>query len=483
MSEKLSRRQVIRGSAVAAAGVAMSRMTRPAQGALGANERVRMAVAGIKGRGGSHIDAFGSMKGDVEVAYLVDPDSTLFDSRNGDLEKKGGYKAQCVQDIRRVLDDKTVDAVSIATPNHWHSLMTIWACQAGKDVYVEKPMSHNVHEGRIAVEAARKYKRIVQHGTQNRSDANWWKVAAHIKKGTFGKVLVSRGLCYKNRGSIGFKEPKSPPSTLDFNLWLGPAQEHAYHENLVHYNWHWFWDFGNGDIGNQGVHQMDVARWMTGETLPKRVFSLGGRFGYEDQGQTANTQIAVFDYGNDKPQVIFEVRGLKTDQYYGQGTGNVIHCEEATIVGNNKFIPRGSSEAQKLPPIDVEIGPGSGPFGNFIAAVRSRKESDLNAPVLEAHLSSALCHLANVSYRLGTEVEFSQSREMFGTDLAAAEAFARMRENLKDDNGLPINEMTYRLGRTLAFNPKTERFKDDAEADAMLTRDYRKEFSVPDSLA
>ncbi|MCE9606846.1 MAG: Gfo/Idh/MocA family oxidoreductase, partial [Planctomycetia bacterium] len=264
--------------------------------AIGANERVRVAVAGLNGRGHAHTGAYFNMA-DVEVAYLVDPDTRTYAKHLSKIdEKKRTDKPQQVQDIRKALDDKNVDAVSIATPNHWHALMTIWACEAGKDVYVEKPCSHNIHEGRIAVEAARKHNRIVQHGTQNRASKAWSELAVAVKAGTFGKLVVSRGLCYKPRKSIGMKPVTPAPAEIDFNLWLGPAPEQPHHGNLVHYNWHWFWDFGNGDFGNQGVHQADIARWMIpGATLPKSVVSVGGRVGYMDQGQTPNTQINLYD--------------------------------------------------------------------------------------------------------------------------------------------------------------------------------------------
>ena len=256
----------------------------------------------------------------MQITYLIDPDTRTFARHLKTIENDGGNTPKTVQDVRKALDDKDLDAVSIATPNHWHALMTIWACQAGKDVYVEKPCSHNVHEGRIAVEIARKHNRIVQHGTQSRSSGELGAGRGRPSAvGKLGKLLVSRGLCYKARGTHRRSKPTtSPPAELDFNLWLGPAAEQPYHENLVHYNWHWFWDFGNGDIGNQGVHQMDIARWVIpGATLPKSVISLGGRFGYNDQGETPNTQIAIIDYG--ETQLIFEVRGLKTDKYHGRG--------------------------------------------------------------------------------------------------------------------------------------------------------------------
>ena len=277
----LSRRQFLNRSLAAAsvgAGFAIGG-TKSSGRVLGANDTVRVAVAGLNGRGGSHVDEFGKMAG-VAIACLVDPDTRTYEKRIRQVESHGGRTPSTVQDIRRVLEDKNVDVVSIATPNHWHALMTIWAVQAGKDVYVEKPCSHNVHEGRIAVEAARRHQRIVQHGTQSRSSKEWALAAEAVRSGKLGKLLISRALCYKPRGSIGFKPVAPPPPEVDFNLWLGPAPEQPFHANLVHYNWHWFWDFGNGDIGNQGVHQMDIARWLIpgpdgkGVTYPRTVTSV-----------------------------------------------------------------------------------------------------------------------------------------------------------------------------------------------------------------
>jgi predicted dehydrogenase len=437
-------------------------------------------VAGLNGRGVAHLDAF-TVMADVRVAAIIDPDGRLFASRIKLVEEKGKNTPAALQDVRRVLEDKTIDAVSIATPNHWHALMTIWACQAGKDVYVEKPLSHNVHEGRIAVEAARRYGRIVQHGTQTRSNPRRAKTLAIIASGKLGKLLVSRGLCYKSRGEIGFAPVKQPPPDLDFNLWLGPAGEQSYHENLVHYNWHWFWDFGNGDIGNQGVHEMDVARWaIPGAKLPRSAISFGGRFGPKDQGEAANTQVAVFDYG--ETQLIFEVRGLPTESYHGQKVGNAYHCEAGTIYGAD-FYPTGRDKPEPLPDIEVEMGPGGEDhFFNFIAAVRSRKMADLNAEALEGHYSSALCHLANASYRLGEEVPFNPRTMAFGDDRSAHEALARMEEHLASD-GFKLDGLKYRLGRKLVIDPEMERVVNDNQANALLTRPYRKPFIVPDQLA
>jgi predicted dehydrogenase len=444
---------------------------------LGANERVRVGVAGIRGRGGGHISSLQKMDG-VEVAYLIDPDSNLFAKRSAEVEKLGGRKPTCVQDIRKALEDKDLDAISIASCNHWHCLLTIWACQAGKDVYVEKPLSQNVHEGRIAVETMRKYKRVVQYGTGSGNLGD--QIAAIARQGEYGKLLVSRGLCYKGRGSIGFKEISDPPKGLDFNLWTGPAPKQPYHANLVHYNWHWFWDFGNGDIGNQGSHQMHAALHAIPDvTLPKSVMTVGGRFGYKDQGQTANTQIAVYDFGG--TQLMFEVRGLKTDRYYGQGIGNTFHFEEG-IVASGKFYPRGDKgNPQPLIRAKAERVSRGGNFGEFIKRMRSRDTELFDWNLETAHYSSALVHLGNISYRLGKEVAFGGNAKPFGPNTAANETFGRMSEHLKG-NGLKLEGMKYRLGRRLEFDATKERFFDDAEANTLLTRPPRPPFVVPEKV-
>jgi predicted dehydrogenase len=468
-----TRRDFVKGSLAAAAAVTIAG-TKSSGRVLGANDTVRVAVAGLNGRGGSHVNEFSRMQG-VEIAYLVDPDTRTFAKHLRALKNR----PQTVQDVRKALDDKSVDAISIATPNHWHALMTIWACQAGKDVYVEKPCSHNVHEGRVAVEAARKHQRVVQHGTQQRSSGGTARVIEAIKSGQLGKLLVSRGLCYKPRKSIGRHPPTPAPNEVDFNLWTGPAPQQPHHKNLVHYNWHWFWDFGNGDIGNQGVHEMDAARWaIPGATLPKSVISLGGRFGYSDQGQTPNTQVAVFDFGETK--LVFEVRGLPTEGLRGEKVGNVFHLEAGTIVGG-RFYPKDSDKPAALPKVEAKRGPGGGNFGNFIAAVRSRKADDLNADILEGHYSSALCHLANVSYRLGAGGPVDKTKSLLSGDKDAAEAVERMKEHLAQ-NGVALAGLDCRVGRRLAFDPRTERFVGDDEANKLLTRDYRKPFVVPQKL-
>lgn len=476
---RTTRRSFLKQS-LAAGAVCTIAGTKASGRVIGANDTIRVGIAGLNGRGGSHLDELRQIPG-VQITYLIDPDQTVLERRNNELEKKTGHKARTEQDIRRVLDDQEVDVITVATPNHWHSLMTVWACEAGKDVYVEKPCSHNVHEGRIAVEMARRHKRIVQHGTQSRSDAGWAGAIDYIQSGKAGKLLVARGLVYKPRGSIGFKSRETPPDYLDFNLWLGPAPDQPFHKNLVHYNWHWFWDTGNGDIGNQGVHQMDIARWgIAGATLPKSVISLGGRFGYEDQGQTPNTQLAIYDYGD--AQLVFEVRGLSTDKFpkAGAGSDNVFHCEGG-LVTRQGFYPRGSDKAEAI--ASALRGPGQGHFDNFIHAVRSRNQDELNADILEGHYSAALCHLANISYRLGEKVPFSPQTKAFGDNKEAYETLARMEEHLAGRNGLNLAEMDYTLGRKLVVDAQKEAFVGDDEANRLLTRQYRAPFVVPDKVA
>ncbi len=478
---RVSRRRFLQ-TALAAATVTVAG-TKSSGQVRGANDTIRLAVAGLNQRGKDHVKEFAGRKG-VQVVCLVDPDTRTWAERARQVEALGGNRPKTIRDIREAIADKDIDAVSVATPNHWHALITVWACQAGKDVYVEKPCSHNVHEGRLAVEAARKYHRIVQHGTQRRSSKTWAQVAAVIKSGKLGRLLVARGINYKPRGSIGFKPASAPPPEVDFNLWLGPAPSQPYHGNLVHYNWHWFWDFGHGDIGNQGVHHMDVARWcIPGATLPRSVLSLGGRFGYSDQGQTPNTSMTVFDYG--PTQLIFEVRGLSTPPYHRERTGNVFHLEEGIIHGDGggKFYPKGSEDAAPLPEVGVEAtrGPGDDHFGNWLAAVRSRKVSDLNAPILEGHYSAALCNLANISYRLGEDVPFNPQTKAFGDDKEAYETLARLEEHL-GKNGVKPEGLTYRLGRKLVIHAETERIVGDADANRILTRAYRKPFALPERL-
>jgi predicted dehydrogenase len=443
-----------------------------------ATEQLRVAVIGVHGRGKDHVNGFAG-KHNCIVATICDVDSAVIAGAMSVAEKKQKQTPKYEQDIRKVIDDKTIDIVSIATPNHWHALAAIWAMQAGKDVYVEKPVSHNVSEGRRIVETARKHDRICQTGTQIRSSTGVREAMDFLHADKLGKVHVSRGLCYKPRGSIGKVDgPQQPPKTMNYDLWCGPAPYKLPHRKTsfgtVHYDWHWFWDYGNGDLGNQGIHQMDVARWGLGKSeLAPSVISVGGRFGYVDDGETANTQICVFNYGDS--DLIFEVRGLKTDPYKNAKVGNVFHCDEGYMVlGSYEGAIAFDTNGQLI----KKFGGGGDHFGNFVQAVRSRKKEDLHADIFEGHLSSALCHLGNISYRLGKPQPFNKESKAFGDDKDAYETLARMEEHLKANN-IPLDSTSYQVGRKLTFDPKSETFVNDKEADAMLTREYRKGFEVP----
>jgi predicted dehydrogenase len=474
----LSRRGFLKTSLTGAAACSLS--PRSWSQVIGANSDIRMAVVGLNGRGGSHIGEFSKMKG-VRLAALCDVDLDVLNGRARSLEG-----VQKFQDVRKLLESKEIDAVSIATTNHWHSLITIWACQAGKDVYVEKPCGHNVFEGRKCVEAARKYDRIVQHGTQSRAGGSA-KLAALVRSGKYGRLLVSKGYCCKPRWSIGFKPVEEPPSNLDFDLWLGPAQKRPFHRNLVHYNWHWFWDFGNGDIGNQGVHEMDIARWALGGTLPRSVVSLGGRYvdepNFKDQGETPNQLVSVFDYGD--TLLLFETRGLVANQNvpaiardFPNKVANELYFEGG-VVKDGKFFPNGKGEAEPLVKVDYEV-PSGGNFGNFINCVRSRKREELAADILEGHLSSALCHLGNISYRLAKERPFEKPKE-FGGNQVVGDSIMTLLENTKAI-GVNPEKATLWVGPKLGFDPARENFVNHPEADRLLTRDYRPPFVVPEQV-
>jgi len=493
---KQTRRDFLKTTAAAGLGVSLGIGGTKATGrVIGANDRIRIAVAGINGRGTAHLgidrhaNGFPSVKG-VEIAAMVDPDSRLFEPRGKRFRDLYGYTPKCYQDLRRVLDDANIDAVSIATPNHWHSLMTIWACQAGKHVYVEKPCSHNVFEGRKAVEAAQRYQRLVQHGSQRRSDQTYANQMAAIHSGKYGKLLVAKGYCCKPRWTIGFKPAAQPPAGLDFNLWLGPAPKQPYHANLVHYNWHWFWDTGNGDMGNQGVHEMDVARWgIQGATLPRRVWSLGGRWvdepDYKDQGQTPNMLLSVFDFGD--VLLVFETRGLVAKKTkpseprypFPPKVANEFYTTEGRInIKQNRFYPRGGGKPETIRFDGPRVTPG-GTFGSFINTLRSGDFARCNVDILQGHLSSALCHLGNISFRLGRSAPFRSKPEQFGRTKQVIDRLDTMRENL-EAAGIRLAETTCQIGPMLEFDAAAEKFVGNEAANAMLTRAYREPFVVPD---
>jgi predicted dehydrogenase len=441
------------------------------------SDPIRVAVIGVRGRGQDHLREYARMN-DVIVATVCDCDLNVVPRALKIVTDAGKPEPKVVQDLRRVMDDPRIDAVSIATPNHWHALAALWAMQAGKDAYVEKPVSHNVHEGRMLVETARRYRRICQPGTQIRSNPGAQEAIRYVHEGKIGKVTVARGLCYKPRGSIGKMSPGPVPLGVNYNLWVGPAPMFPYQENKFHYNWHWLWATGNGDLGNQGIHQMDVARWGLKEArLPRSVVGFGGRLGYEDDGETPNTHVAVLDYGDS--QLIFETRGLQTNDYMGARIGNVFHGTDGVVVltsyaGGAAFDPSGK--------LVTTFTGGGDHFRNFIDAVRSRKAEELNGGIEEGHFSSALCHLGNISYFLGEPVTFGTRPRVFEKNEAALETLQRFEQHLAE-NGVDPKQARYRLGRALKVDARKESFEKDREANALLSREYWPPFVVPAKVA
>jgi len=443
----------------------------------GSNSDVRVAVVGFNGRGGDHISSLTKIDG-ARVTALCDADTNVLARGLKQLGELESYT-----DIRKLLESKNVDAISIATPNHWHALATIWAIQAGKDVYVEKPVSHNVSEGRRAVEFARKHNKIVQTGTQSRSSIEGIKAAVDwVKEGHLGKIKVARGLCYKPRGSIGKVDGPQPiPANIDYDLWCGPALKLPLMRKRLHYDWHWVWNTGCGDLGNQGIHEMDVARWFLGEmALSPRVFSVGGRLGYIDDGETPNTMVIYHDYP--VAPLIFEVRGLPSksgsktmDRYKGADIGIVVECE-----GGHVTVPNygGAAAYDREGTVVKQFKGSEDHFANWIKAVRNRKRETLHADILEGHLSSALCHTGNISYRLGAAKLPEEIREAIQGDKGLAEGFGRMAEHLAA-NGVDIATDKVTLGVPLKMDPKTETFLGNAKANELLTRPYRAPYIVP----
>ncbi len=431
----MNRRYFMMGSAAAATQIVRAQKS--------PNDTVRVAVVGCGGRGGSHMSAWTSQP-NVELAALVDVDDSHSERFLGTLAKGNKKSVPVFRDIRKVLEDKNIDAVSIASPNHWHTLQTIWACQAGKDVYVEKPCSHNVFESKQIVAAARKYDRIVQMGSQSRSSPALQEAVSKMRAGEFGEIYMSRGLCFKARNTIGKTPVEKVPLGVDYDMWTGPAPLRPFTKNRFHYNWHWFWDTGNGDLGNQGIHEVDIARWGLGVTHPTKVSSIGGKFMFDDDQETPNTITSSFEFNvGGKPKMMtFEVRHWYSNHeagINGERAGNTIGN---TFYGSNGYVVIDNyNKYTSFMGSDGKPGPARTErdhhFENFITGMRSRKREDLNAEIEEGAMSCVLMHLANVSYR---------------------------------------------LGRTLHWDEKTWTVKGDAEANKMLTREYRKPYIVPEKV-
>ncbi|HEY7210923.1 MAG TPA: Gfo/Idh/MocA family oxidoreductase [Bryobacteraceae bacterium] len=418
---------------------------------LGANDRVRVAICGLHGRGKDHLHNFSQIQ-NCQIAAFCDVDENVLRQSLAQAEKMGLPKPATFADVRKLLDDKSIDAISIATPNHWHSLMAIWACQAGKDVYVEKPCSHNLWEAQQLVKAAQKYNRIVQHGTQIRSAKAVREAVRKMQDGLLGDMYMARGLCYKWRDTIGKAPVSDVPAGVDYDLWTGPAPKHPFTKNRFHYNWHWLWDYGNGDLGNQGVHQVDVARWGMGLGFPNKVSAIGGHFMFDDDQQTPNDLNCSFEYNlpdGKRRMITFEVRHWITNHEAEIGTHALGTPEPPKSTGAVKLGPNAGShntvgnifygskgylstgdedaatyrvwlgrDQEEQPP--VRGGTERAHFQNFIDCVVSKNKADLNAPIEEGMKSVALVHLANISYRLGRTINFDPEKQEIVGDKEAA---------------------------------------------------------------
>ncbi len=410
------------------------------RGLASPNETVRVGVVGCGGRGSSHVNAWSGLP-NVEVVALCDVDESHIADKLKTLAGKGAKTPATYVDMRKMLEDKSIDAISIASPNHWHTLQTIWAVQAGKDVYVEKPCTHNVFESQQIVAAARKYDRLVQQGSQSRSSPALQEAVQRMKEGELGEVYMARGLCYKWRDTIHKTPVSAVPAGVDYDLWTGPAPKREFTKNRFHYNWHWFWDTGNGDLGNQGIHEVDIARWGLGVTHPTKVSAIGGKFMFDDDQETPNTISASYEFDVDgkKKMMTFEVRhwispheaGINGEKP-GNTIGNQFYGSKGYLVIDNynkyySFMGKDQTPGPAATKRDEH-------WANFIGALRSRKRQDLTAEVEEGALSCNLMHLANISYR---------------------------------------------LGRTLNWDAKTMTVVNDPEANKMLTRAYRAPFVVP----
>ncbi len=455
-----SRRSFVRNAALGA-GLAGAPAVRPSWGQNSPNNQINLGVVGFRGRGRDHYRAFARIPG-VRVAYLCDVDERLFPGAVAEVEKVGGNKPATFVDLRKLLQQKDLDAISIATPDHWHALQTIWACQAGKDVYVEKPVCHNLREGRKMVEAARKYNRIVQVGLNRRSELRNKAGITFVREARFGPAYRAKSVVYRGRTSIGHVQESSIPNGVHWDLYLGPAPYRAFTLNRFHYGWHYFWDTATTELGNNGVHTIDVVRWALNKNVhPVKIHCNGGLFADDSDQQTPNVQNATFEYA-DGTLVDLEATTLPSPTFGGVHMGEFFYTPQgyvtsaqkwSTVIGeftpgNTPDPPSGISlRASNLsfpkiaykpgPPIPDIEGPEVSHFQNFIDCVRSRKREDLHCEVLEGHMSTALCHLANISFR---------------------------------------------TGRKLTFDPATETFPGDAEANKYLTREYREPYVVPDQV-
>ena len=477
---KLSRRTFVKSTVLAASAMAMPALSYGR--VMGTNDKVRAAVVGLNSRGKSHILGMGN-----NLVAVCDCDEKVLGEQAEPLD------VQKFKDYRKLCDSNEIDAITIATPNHTHSLIAIQALMSGKDVYCEKPVSHNVWEGRQLVECVARHKRICQSGTQSRSSTALQSAVAAVQAGKFGEIQYALGTCYKPRLSIGkLDKPLEIPKTIDYDLWCGPAEKRDLFRPKFHYDWHWDFNTGNGDMGNQGIHQMDIARWFLGcDTISPRVISIGGRLGYKDAADTPNSQTVIHDYP-DAP-LIFETRGLpkskkfqdrsawskNMDRYRGSKIGVIVQCENAYVVCSNSY-----NKVSAFDNDGNQIQEWSGTdnhFANFLEAVEAQDSSLLNAPIVEGHISSALCHTGGISHRLGektTSDEIKAALENEGDYFK--DSYDRLAKHLKA-NGIDIDtEKALTLGVELNFDIETEAVVGNDQASQLMARKGRVGFEIPD---
>jgi predicted dehydrogenase len=406
------------------------------------SDKVRIAVVGLRGQGNSHIRAYSGMQ-DVEIAALVDIDESILDQRLEQVEKSGRKRPARYVDIRKMLEDKEIDAVSIATPNHNHALQTIWSLQAGKNVYCEKPQTHNIFEAKQVVAAARKYDKIVQGGVNARSHGGPMEAVKHMRDGLIGDVYMARGLCFKRRDTIGRTPVEPVPAGVHYDLWLGPAPKTEFTKNRFHYNWHWFWAYGNGDFGNQGIHELDIARWGLGVKYPTKVSAIGGHFMFDDDQETPNTLNIAYEFNENgkHKMMVFEVRHW--DSNHEAGIGGADGGKELNTVGNTFYGSKGylaidgynkyqswlgqagpDGKGRKLEPGPSKNEGGSN-WRNFIEVVKSGDRSKQNNDIEEGCISAVLMHLGNISYRLGRTLNFDSTKMAVVGDAEANKMFTR----------------------------------------------------------
>lgn len=501
MHSSITRRDALKRSAIGLGVLAAPGTLLANSAQSSANDTLGIAIIGARTRGGAHAKAF-LADPRVEILYIVDPDETIGQRRADEVAEAQGRRPKFIRDMRGAFDDNSVDVVSVATPNHWHGLSGVWALQAGKDLYMEKPLCHEVAEGAALVAATSKNDRICQVGTQRRSHSAAIDAVKFMRSGGIGDVKFARGICYKRRKSINAKGDYPIPKEVDFNLWSGPVPytKPKLTRKQFHYDWHWQRAYGNGDLGNQGPHHTDLCRWGLGiETHPNSVFTYGGRLGYQaerkdpsyiDAGDTANTEISIYDYGD--KCIVFETRGLSVDNsgdevlnrlfrstkgnkmgevFYGTD-GYVVELTETHFVAYDKSFN-----------VIKEFVGGGNHFANFIDGVVSRNSTELNADVHEGHLSAAISHLGNIAYQIGEheKVSVSELRAELGRVKSLDDNNATLDRTIQHltDNGVDLKTHSMTMSPVLRFDPKQELFPDSPTANAMLTREYRDGFVCP----